>query len=124
MSRETSRQTGDKMPDENSLGVVEEAGVAFDPTQQHLDLSKEEKRRTTSLLLAIQAYKELIIKDAEYLREVAGLARRDEGPQIQPATIDAIITAAVKFDFFISNEPSNEIPSEGHAQSISQGEIA
>ena len=36
--------------------VVEEAGVAFVHTSQHLDLSKDEKRRTTALMMSIQAY--------------------------------------------------------------------
>lgn len=88
--------------EESHLAVVEDAGVAFDPTSQHIDLSKEEKRRTTALMMAIQAYRDLIIKDAAYLKEVADLARRDEGPKIQPATIDAMVEAAFKFDMFIS----------------------
>lgn len=44
--------------------VLEESGMAYDPTTQYVDLSKEEKRRTTALLMAIQAYNNLIIKDA------------------------------------------------------------
>lgn len=81
--------------------ILEDAGVAFDPTSQHLDLTKDEKRRTTALMLAINAYRELIIKEASYLREVADLARRNEGPAIQPATIDGMVEAACKFDAFI-----------------------
>ena len=81
---------------------LEEAGVAFDPTTQHLDLSKDEKRRTTALMLAIQGYKELIIKDADYLREAHAQARSSDGPKIQPATINAMVDAAIRFDFFIA----------------------
>lgn len=90
--------------------VVEEAGVAFDPTTQHLDLSKEEKRRTTALMLAIQAYQNLIIKDADYLREASEQARRNDGPAIRPATMDAMVEAAIKFDIFIAGEtlPADE----------------
>jgi hypothetical protein len=88
---------------ENPLEVLEEAGVGFDPTSQYLDLSKDEKRRTTALFLAINAYRELIIKEADYLREVNALARSGEGPHLQTATIDAMIVAAGKFDRFIED---------------------
>lgn len=84
------------------MGVVEDAGVAFDPTTQHLDLTKDEKRRTTALMMAIQAYNNLIIKDAMMLRETADLARRNEGPVIRPATMNAMVEAAIQFDLFIS----------------------
>lgn len=47
--------------------ALESAGLGFDPATQHLELSKDEKRRTTALMMAIQAYQNLIIKDAEYL---------------------------------------------------------
>ena len=87
---------------ESPLQVAQDAGVLFDPGAQHLDLSKEEKRRTTALLLAIQAYDKLIIKEAEYLREMHDSARRGEGPKIQPATMDAMVDAAIKFDMFIA----------------------
>jgi hypothetical protein len=89
---------------ENPHAVFEDAGVAFDPTAQHLDLTKEEKRRTTALMLAIQAYRELIIKEAAYLKEAADLARRDEGPKLKAATIDAMVEAAWKFDLFIAGQ--------------------
>lgn len=95
--------------------VLEEAGVAFDAGSQHMDLSKEEKRRTTALLLAIQAYEKLIIKDAEYLREVSNQARSNEGLKIQPATISAMVDAAIRFDDFISRgtqEPSTDEPTK------------
>ncbi len=84
--------------------ILEESGIAFDPSVQHLDLSKDEKRRTTALMMAIQAYKELIIRDADYLHAVADLARRNEGPQINPATMDAMVEAAIKFDMFIAGQ--------------------
>ncbi len=72
--------------------VLEEAGVAFDPTTQHVDLSKDEKRRTTALLMAIQAYNNLIIKDADYYIAVMREQGRsgEEGPIIRPATMDAM----------------------------------
>lgn len=89
---------------DSDLSILEESGTAFDPTTQVLDLSKEEKRRTTALFMAINAYHELIIREADYLREAATLARQNEGPKLQPATIDAIVIAAIKFDSFISGE--------------------
>jgi hypothetical protein len=91
-------------------GVLEDAGVAYDPAGQVLDLSKEEKRRTTALLMAVQAYDKLIIKEADYLAEAARLARNDEGPRLKPATIDAMIDAAFKFDNFIAGVPREDMP--------------
>lgn len=85
------------------IAAIEEAGVAFDPTSQHMDLSKEEKRRTTALLLAIQAYDHLIIKDAEMYRKMKAEERRGDRPiTIHPATIDGILEAAIKFDLMIA----------------------
>jgi hypothetical protein len=83
----------------------EEFGTAFDPTTQHLDLSKDEKRRTTALLMAIQAYDHLIIKDAEmYIAINREYGRDDDGPMIKPATIEAMVMAAMQFDAFISGD--------------------
>lgn len=89
--------------EDSKLAVFEEANVAFDPTTQHLDLTKNEKRRTTALMMAIQAYRELIIKDADYLREASNIARNNNGPALKPATIDAMVDAAIKFDIFIAS---------------------
>lgn len=94
-----NKKTGEPV----DVGVLEEAGVAFDPTRMHLDLTKAEKRRTTALMLAIQAYDHLIIKDAEYLREAHSQARSN-GAVIRPATMDAMVLAALQFDAFISGQ--------------------
>lgn len=92
--------------------VLEETGTAFDPSTQHLDLSKEEKRRTTALLMAIQTYSHLIIKDAEmYVAISRDQGRGDEAVKIRPATISAMVEAAIEFDFFIKggyDSPTNE----------------
>lgn len=57
-------------------------------------------------MLAIQAYRELIIKDADYLREVYDEKRRsNQAPEIKPATIDAMVEAAIRFDQFIAGAP-------------------
>lgn len=92
-----------------SLASMEEAGVGFDPTTMHLDLSKDEKRRTTALLMAISAYKELIIRDAEYLKVASDLARDNRGPQIKPARIDEMVDTAIKFDCFIATGRALEV---------------
>lgn len=103
------------------LSVLEDTGVAFDPSTAHLELTKEEKRRTTALMLAVQAYKELIIKDADYLREVADQNRRNDGPAIKPATIDGMVEAAWKFDLFISGRMvETEEPTRGGMQTEAQ----
>jgi hypothetical protein len=78
--------------------------VMFDPGSQHMDLTKDEKRRTTALLMAVQAYEKLIIKDAEMYRAISDDARRNDGPKIQPATVDAMVETAIKFDRFIAGE--------------------
>jgi len=106
------------------LSVLEETDTAYDPTRMHLDLTKAEKRRTTALMMAIQAYQHLIIKDAEYLRTVADLARRDEGPKIKPATMDAMVEAAIKFDMFIDGKFVNvgNEPTRGGAQAEAHDE--
>ena len=103
--------------------VLEDAGVAFDPSVQHLDLSKEEKRRTTALMMAIQAYQHLIIKDADYLREAVNQARANNGPAIRPATMDAMVVAAIKFDAFIAGQMTlgvHEPPTTGGEQTEEQ----
>ena len=92
-----SKKTGEEV----DTAVMQDAGVAFDLAQMHLDLTKDEKRRTTALVLAIQAYDHLIIKDAEYLREASSQARSN-GSVIRPATMDAMVIAALQFDAFIS----------------------
>lgn len=84
--------------------VLEETDTAYDPTTQYVDLSKEEKRRTTALLMAIQAYNNIIIKDAEYYIAVKRDERNDNGPMIQPATMHAMVEAAMQFDAFIAGK--------------------
>lgn len=94
--------TEQEVRDASPQKALEDGGIGFDPTTQHLDLSKEEKRRTTALMMAIQAYQNLIIKDADYLREASNLAQRDLGPKIAPATMNEMVAAAVQFDHFIA----------------------
>jgi len=86
------------------MQILEDQNVAFDPTKATLDLTKEEKRRTTALLLAIQAYDKLIIKDAEMYNAISHDRERHNGPVIQPATMQAMVEAAIDFDMFISGE--------------------
>ena len=87
----------------SEASVLEDAGIAFDPLSQHVDLTKDEKRRTTALVLAIQAYDHLIVKDAEmYVAMKSEELRNDNGPILQPATIDAMVEASIKFDMFIA----------------------
>lgn len=113
---------------ESEHAVLEEAGVAFDPTTQHMDLSKEEKRRTTALLMAIQAYNNLIIKDADYYIAVMREQGRngDNGPTIRPATMDAMVMAAIQFDDFISGKIEQRLQSktsnEENSDTKSEGE--
>src|SRR5579859_6186653 len=86
------------------ISVLEDTGTAFDPTKVHLDLTKEEKRRTTALLLAIQAYQHIIIKDADMYIAISRDSGRDPETKIKPATMEAMVQAALDFDSFISGE--------------------
>ena len=101
------------------MSILDKENVAYDPTQMTVDLTKAEKRRTTALLLAIQAYDKLIIKDAEYLREMHNEARREGGPVIQPATMNAMVDAAIQFDAFIAGrfDPYQDEPEAVPAES-------
>lgn len=92
------------MTQEEAGKVLDEAGVAFDPGRTPMDLTKEEKRRTTALMMAIQAYQHLIIKDADMFKAVSDEARNREGPKITPATMNGIVIAAIQFDLFISGK--------------------
>jgi hypothetical protein len=92
----------DQSGSEIDTSVLDQTGTAFDPTTVHLDLTKEEKRRTTALLLAIQAYQNMIIKDADMYAAICREQGRDSEPKIKPATMDALVMAAINFDDFIS----------------------
>jgi hypothetical protein len=110
------------------LSVLDSQDVAYDPTQMTVDLTKAEKRRTTALMLAIQAYEKLIIKDAEMFRAVVAEAGRSNGPVIQPATMNAMVEAAINFDDFIAGKfehagmPAAEEPKVGQRSGQSPGQ--
>jgi hypothetical protein len=108
----------------SQFAALEDSGVAFDPTTQHLDLTKTEKRRMTALMLATRAYHELIIKDAEYLREVARMSERDPELKIRPATILGIVQAAIQFDMFIAGKYSQQQPIDPTIMEDADGETA
>ena len=89
---------------EASMAVLDENDIAYDPGKMTMDLNKAEKRRTTALMLAIQAYDKLIIKDAEMYVAISREARGNDGPTIKPATMDAMVRAAIQFDAFIEGQ--------------------
>jgi len=95
----------------SGLPTLQDAGLAFDPNQQAMDLTKDEKRRTTALFMAIHAYNNLIIKDAEMYNAVARDRDRGTGPRISEATMDAMVEAAVQFDDFISGRLQQRLAS-------------
>lgn len=103
-----------------SMAVLEENDIAFDPTRVTLDLTKAEKRRTTALMMAIQAYDKLIIKDAEMYMAIHRNAERGEGPKIQPATMNAMVHAAIQFDAFIAGRFEVATPPTPVADEIEQ----
>ena len=102
---------------ESPHAVLEETDTAYDPTTQYVDLTKEEKRRTTALMMAIQAYNNLIIKDAEMYHAIKREEKSDdEGSIIRPATMSAMVAAALEFDDFISGKISHSNGSEGKSE--------
>jgi len=53
----------DKDGNPGDTSILDENDVAYDPQKMTVDLTKAEKRRTTALMLAIQAYDHLIIRE-------------------------------------------------------------
>lgn len=100
-------KTGTEL-DRQDLAEMDKHDVAYDPTQMTVDLTKAEKRRTTALMLAIQAYQHLIIKDAEMFRAIAQESARNNGPVIKAATMNAMVEAAINFDRFIAGKFESE----------------
>lgn len=91
------------------LSVVEDAGIAFDPTAQHLSLSKEEKRRTTALMLAIKYHADTIVQDADMYRELV----RNQA-HLTPTTCAKVVGIAAQFDQFIAGQlPVADEPAPG-----------
>ncbi len=109
---------------EVDTSVIESAGLGFDPANQTIELTKAEKLRTTALMLAINAYANLIIKDAEYLKEMHNESRREGGPVIKPATMNAMIQGAIDFEAFLLGRYSKQaqIAAEPETQETPQPE--
>ncbi len=111
--KDNKRKSAAQLKRDSPQHVLQETGTAYDPTTQHLDLSKEEKRRTTALMMAIQAYNNIIIKDAEMYEAVCReQTRNDKAPRIKEATINAMVGAAMDFDNFISGRLQEAVEAE------------
>lgn len=92
------REVGNLLPgDREGLGAV-----MFDPGEQHLDLTKSEKLRTTALLMAINYIRETICNDAELYR-----AMRQDGKNFVAASLPYILTCSVEFEDFLLGRYSN-----------------
>lgn|SRR3990167_6438504 len=70
--------------------------LMYDPGEQHLDLTKAEKLRTTALLMAINYVRETICNDAEMYR-----ALRQDNKELVPATVPWILRCSVDFENFL-----------------------
>lgn len=70
--------------------------MMYDPGEQHLDLTKAEKLRTTALLMAINYVRETICHDAEMYR-----ALRQDNKELVPATVPWILQCSVDFEMFL-----------------------
>jgi hypothetical protein len=76
-------------------------------------------------MLAINAYDHLIIKDAEMYNAISRDADRKGGPVIRPATMIAMVEAAIQFDAFISGAlqaVAAKAPTEPEQDSSQSGE--
>ncbi len=105
---------------ESDMSILDKEDIAYDPTKVTLDLTKAEKRRTTALMLSIQAYQHMIIKDAEMYLAISHEHERKSLPPIKPATMDAIVEAAINFDDFISGELQRRIDAEPDKETVSE----
>lgn len=70
--------------------------AVYDPFLDPLQLTHEEKLRTTALMLAIKYYVDTICADADLYRVM-----RDAGTNFQPASEERVIDIASKFAGFI-----------------------
>lgn len=70
--------------------------IAFNPMDAPLDLTKNEKLRTTALMLAIQYVTETICKDAEMYR-----ALKQDGQHLATANVPHVVTCAINFEAFL-----------------------
>lgn len=89
---------------EGQHAILEETDTAFDPASQHLTLSKDEKRRTTALLMAIQYHSQTIVKDAAMYRELV-----HDNKHLSPSVCEKVIEIAFQFDAFISGGTTDAI---------------
>ena|SRR5579859_4197399 len=90
--------------------MVETMGTIPDVSEMKLDLTKDEKLRSASLLLAIRYHVDTIIKDAKYLelmmqREKEAKFSNDPEEQLrwhlQPTTVGAVLRIAQEFEQFL-----------------------
>jgi hypothetical protein len=97
-------QSGDEMPIEEALAMQQ----ALIPTiDAQLDLSRDEKRRTTAIVLAMKLHSDLLIRDAALYD-----ALRRDGKNLRTLNIDEVATTAAIFEWFIRTgtfKPPKEI---------------
>lgn len=79
--------------------------VMYDPGEQHLDLTKGEKVRTTALLMAINYVGETICKDAQMFQ-----ALKMDGRALVPATTPHVLQSAIQFEMFLLGRYSQGEP--------------
>jgi hypothetical protein len=84
--------------------------MAYDPEAEPLDLTHEEKLRTTALMMAIRYHVDTIIKDANMYQTMVA-----QGKHLTPSTVGLVIHIAREFEGFLrGNDPprEDEDPSE------------
>jgi hypothetical protein len=103
------------------MSVLDQNDIAYDPGQMTVDLTKGQKLRTTALMMAIQSYDKLIIKDADmYLAICREEGRKNPNFTIQPATMNAIVDAAVQFEMFIAGAFSPQLKSNERRKTMGE----
>ncbi len=107
---------------DNEMDPSGRAIVGFDPEHMGLDLTKEEKVRTTALMLAINYHVDTIIRETGMLRY-----QTDRGMEVTPTTARRVVEIADTFAAWITSgklevvhERDNHGPDEERAQSASQ----
>lgn len=81
------------MTDESLTGPM----GGYDPTLEPLDLTRDEKRRTTAIMLALSYYEKTIIHDSKMYKAIM----KEAPDTVVPAHEDRVIEIAMKFNHFL-----------------------
>ena len=97
------------MDEDSASGMVGAIASLPDIADMSLDLTKDEKLRSASLILAIRYHVDTIIKDPRYLEimiareKEAKFSNDPEAEQwhLRPTTVEAVVHIAMAFEHFL-----------------------